>query len=175
MVDRFIYVYRHAKAVRDDAATPDFDRALAARGVEAAHRMAQYMNEADIRPQLILCSTSRRTRETLAPVVGAIEHDCTVMLDRKLYLASRERLMSAIARLDDKTTRVMLIGHNPGLQELIQYLAGSGHEQDMARVREKFPAAGLATLRADTPSWAALRPGGCELIGLVPPRTLESA
>jgi phosphohistidine phosphatase len=166
---RTLYVLRHAKSSWDEP-VDDFDRGLAPRGRRAAAHMAAHIKRERIRPGLILCSASWRTRETLqilAPVAGR----ATVSVEDDLYGATSSEILARLHRVNTSTRSVMVIGHNPGLQDLVLSLASVGSALDS--VRAKFPTAALATLELDR-SWSELEPGCALLAAYVRPSDLES-
>jgi phosphohistidine phosphatase len=167
---RTVFLLRHAKSSWSDPTLADIDRPLAPRGERAAERMAGYMRRKRIRPALVLCSPSVRTRRTLEAIEPSLGRNCTVELVPPLYAASRLELFRQLQALPDFVASVMLIGHNPGLQELALALASRG--ADLPRLEEKLPTGALATLVADCESWAALKPGDAELVEYVVPRDL---
>ncbi|MEX2553568.1 MAG: histidine phosphatase family protein [Actinomycetota bacterium] len=166
---RLLYLLRHAKSDWGEPATPDIDRPLAPRGRKAARSMGRHLKKSSIRPELILCSPARRTRQTLDLIGRAFEIMPTVRLEPWLYAASLNSLMVNIGELAPETASVMLIGHNPGLEELAATLAGTG--ADLDRLRDKFPTGALATL--SVPSWRDLGQGSAELVSFVVPRDLS--
>jgi phosphohistidine phosphatase len=158
-----LYVLRHVKSSWVDAALDDHDRPLSPRGTRAGAALRRHLEKADVRPALVLCSTATRTRATLdlvLPALGGPE----VVLRRDLYAASADALLEAlrVAPADS----VLLVGHNPGLQDLVLELARPGPLRD--RVAEKLPTGGLATLDVD-----AFEPGGATLVDVVVPRDLR--
>jgi len=116
----------------------------------------------------VLCSPSARTRETLKRL--GVGDGAEVRIEDELYGASADELLAVLRDLPDELDSVMLIGHNPGIEDLTIRLASEGEE--LARVREKFPTAALATLELDT-SWRGLAPGGAELVAFVKPKELS--
>jgi phosphohistidine phosphatase len=161
-----LYVLRHAKSSWDDSSIDDHDRPLSGRGRRAARRIAEYMEAEDIRPQLVLCSTAARARQTLDAIGDGME---TVEVVGDLYLASGHEVVARLRKVDTDVASVMVIGHNPGMQELVLMLASSGG--DLGRVQEKFPTAALATLAIDG-TWSDLSGGKGRLVSLVLPREL---
>jgi phosphohistidine phosphatase len=167
---RTLYVLRHAKSSWDEPVA-DFDRPLSLRGQRAAKQIAAHLGRERIHPGLILCSASWRTRETLrilAPVLGT----ATVSVEGNLYGASATEVLDRLRQVNKRTPSVMVIAHNPGLQDLVLSLASTGSEVDS--VREKFPTAALATLEFDRP-WGELEPDCARLAGYVRPRDLPRA
>jgi phosphohistidine phosphatase len=165
-----VYLLRHAKSSWKDSGLPDHDRPLARRGRRAAKAIARHLREQGIEPELVLCSTARRARETLVriePVLGTP----VVRYERELYGASAGVLLDRLHGVPEAVGSVMLIGHNPALQLLALDLARPA--PGFRELEAKFPTAGLATLAFPGPSWRALDPGTAELTGFVQPRELE--
>jgi phosphohistidine phosphatase len=165
-----LFLLRHAKSSWDDPTLADHDRPLSARGRRAAKLMAEHLRREGIAPELVLCSPSRRTRQTLTRIAPAgLGENVDVQIDSELYTASAAKLLEVLHEVPDEVESVMLIGHNPGIQDLALSLARGGSE--VVRVRSKFPTAALATLELDG-SWRELVPGGAELVSLVKPKEL---
>jgi phosphohistidine phosphatase len=167
---RTIILLRHGKSSWSDPALSDVDRPLAPRGERASRRIAKYLRRKRIRPALVLCSPALRTRQTLAGIEPSLGKGCSVELVAELYAASERELLERLRALPDSAASVMLIGHNPGLQQLALVLASRG--DDLAKLEQKFPTGALATLVVSGDSWAALRPDEAELIDYVVPRQL---
>ncbi len=166
---RRLYVLRHAKSSWEDAGQSDHERPLAPRGQRAVRHLAEYLELSAIRPELVLCSNSRRTLETLEGVRPGGE----TLIEPALYTASVGELVERLRQVPAGTGSVMVIGHNPAAQMLVLRLARSdrGDEEGLAAVRRKFPTGGLATLELPVP-WAALVPGCAELTEFVRPKAL---
>lgn len=165
-----LYLLRHAKSSWDDPALDDFDRPLAARGKRDCETMARVLTKAGVVPDLILCSPSRRTRDTLARVFPSLPANTAVEFEKPLYLAEGERLFHWLGRVDDKQETVLLIGHNPGLQQLGLRLAGAGERSLLARFKAKFPTAALAEFEYAGRHWADISAGQTRLVGLTTPK-----
>ncbi|WP_166646295.1 SixA phosphatase family protein [Zavarzinia compransoris] len=152
-----IILLRHAKSSWDDPSMEDRDRPLNQRGERAAGLVAAFLRHEGLLPEIILCSSALRTRETLARVQAVIGDDTPALIEDELYLASAAKLLERLRCLGDDAASVLLIGHNPGLEDLAATLIeprGSALEEKMA---VKFPTAGLAVIRADAGTWAALK------------------
>jgi phosphohistidine phosphatase len=167
---RTVILLRHGKSSWSDPTLADLDRPLAPRGERASRTIAKYMRRKKIRPALVLCSPSLRTRQTLEAIGSSLGKGSAVELVPELYAASEKELLERLRALPESVGSVMLIGHNPGLHDLARVLASRG--ADLPQLEEKFPTAALATLVVDTESWAALRPGDAELVDYVVPRQL---
>jgi phosphohistidine phosphatase len=161
-----LFLLRHAKSSWDDADLADRDRPLAPRGRRAVKVMAGHIRDEKISPSLVLCSPARRTRETLEGVAPGGE----VQIDDELYGASEGELLERLQRVPDEIDSVMLIGHNPAIQELALDLAAGGERR--GDVENKFPTGALATLTVPD-DWQELRPGSAELVAFVTPKELR--
>jgi phosphohistidine phosphatase len=168
---RTLYLLRHAKSSWADPTLADFERPLAPRGRRAAKRIAKHIVRAGIEPELVLCSPATRARETLELLQPALGDSSTVELDDELYGASADDLLETIRDVDDPVASVMLIGHNPGVQELALLLASEGAE--LRRLEAKFPTAALATLTCSTSAWSRVTPAGAALAAYVVPKQLR--
>ena len=165
-----LYLLRHAKSSWDDSSLPDHDRPLAGRGRRASKAIARHLREEDIKPDLVLCSSARRGRETLDRLEKALGAS-TVQVEDDLYAASATQLLDRVRSVPDSVESVMLIGHNPGLQELALGLARASATAD--ELAAKYPTAALATLEFSASSWRELDNGAADLVALVRPRDLE--
>jgi len=166
---RTLYLLRHAKSSWDDPAIADHDRLLNARGRKAASALGPWLAERGYAPTLVLCSSARRTRETLARLSERLDGEPQVSVERGLYLTSPERLLERLRELDDTHTHVLVIGHNPAMGELALALASP--ESDRDEMKRKFPTAALAVLELDAPSWSDLAPASCRLREFSTPAT----
>jgi phosphohistidine phosphatase len=164
-----IFVLRHAKSSWDDPSIDDHERPLAGRGRKATARIAAYIEENGIEPELVLCSTARRARETFQGISGVLGSP-TVQFKAELYDASAREWLETLNGIDESVSSVMLIGHNPALADLVLTLAGDGGGID--RVCNKFPTAALATLSFDG-NWQDLARGTSALADYVVPKDLE--
>jgi phosphohistidine phosphatase len=165
-----LHLLRHAKSSWDDSTLTDRERPLAPRGRKAAKRIADWAASHDVRPQVVACSSAVRARETLQRVLPGLGEP-EVWTEVSLYAASAETLLARVQALPDELDEAMLIGHNPGFQELVLLLAEEGELRD--RVAAKLPTGGLATLEADVRGWAEIKPGQLRLSSFVVPRDLR--
>jgi phosphohistidine phosphatase len=129
------------------------------------------MDELGLEPELVLCSSAARTRETLELLRPALGDASTVRFEDALYAASAETLLERLRAVPADVSSVLLIGHNPGMQDLALLLAASG--ADLERLAAKFPTAALATLSIATASWQQLSRGDAELTAYVVPKELN--
>jgi phosphohistidine phosphatase len=165
-----VLLLRHAKSSWKDATRTDHDRPLTGRGRRAAKAIGRHLQEQRPPPGLVLCSTAKRARETLRRIEPALGRS-EVRAERLLYGASADALLERLRRLPDTVDSVLVIGHNPGLQELTLALADAGHARD--RVAVKYPTAALVTLEFAGEHWRELEPGAAELVAFVRPRDLS--
>ncbi len=169
---KHLYLLRHAKSSWDDPSLADADRPLAARGVRALARMTKYLRTAKIQPDLVICSPARRTRQTLTGVEPAVGRDVEVRIEPQVYAGGVGALVDLLSRTPDSASSVMLIGHNPSLQDLAVSLAVEGDEALRARLGEKFPTGALAVIGVPLDAWRDLGEGRGTLEELVLPREL---
>ena len=167
---RTLYLGRHAKSSWSDPTLPDFERPLARRGRRDAKRVAAHLRRCGIEPALILCSSAARTRETLELLRPALG-EARIRIEDELYARSGDGLRERLRAVDDAVDSVMVIGHNPGLQDLALALASTGAE--LERLQVKFPTGALATLAVPRATWSELAAGDAELAAYVVPRQLS--
>lgn len=152
---KYLFVLRHMKSGWPEPHVDDRDRELAPRGVRDAALLAAHIAEAPIRPDLVLCSPARRTRSTLDAIHPGLG-DAEVQIVESLYGASADEALSLIRGLPADLGSVMLIGHNPGLEDLVELLAAEGDDEAMTQLHTKFPAGALATLDLGITDWATV-------------------
>lgn len=166
-----VLLLRHAKSRWDEPGLDDHDRGLAPRGEKAARRIGKAIAARGWRPELVLCSTARRTRDTWELVEAALPQPAPELkLLKGLYLATPSALLAVIRRQPDAARTVVVVGHNPGLQGLAVALAGRTASSEL---REKYPTGALACLEFDVASWRDVAPGGGRLVAFLRPRELD--
>lgn len=143
-----LLILRHAKSSWDDESLDDFDRPLNERGQRDAPRMGRLLRERDLLPELILCSTALRARSTLEKVCEAAGYQGPCELRDDLYLAPAATYVYLLRGVEEPVSRVMVIGHNPGLESLVTELTGA---------TEHMPTAGLAVVELPIDRWLQLR------------------
>ncbi len=146
----------------------DHDRPLAPRGRQAVKLLREYVQAHEIAPELVLCSSARRTVDT----ARAIRPGGELRLEPRLYGASAEELLRRLQALDDHVEEVMVVGHNPALQMLVLKLVADAANADLAEIRRKLPTGGLITLDFDG-DWAQLSLACAVLAGYVRPKALQ--
>lgn len=158
-----LLIMRHAKSSWGNETLSDHDRPLNKRGLRDAPRMAQLLVEWELVPEIMLCSTAKRARMT-AQLLVEIFGNVSVQLDTfdQLYLAQPEAYLELLQQLPDSCGRVMVIGHNPGLEELVAELTGED---------EFMATAAIAHVDLGQDTWAPLpKPGSCKLIAVHRPK-----
>lgn len=172
MATHTLFVLRHAKSSWDDPGLDDHDRPLAPRGRRAVKLLSTHIREAGIAPVQVLCSSARRTIETLEGVAPGGE----TLIEDELYSASGGGLIDRLRRVPEAVESVMVVGHNPALQTLVLRVAGSDRRQpdgpDLADVRRKFPTGALATISFDC-AWSELGRAQGELTSYIRPKSLH--
>ena len=174
---RRIMLLRHAKSSWDHADLEDKDRPLASRGRAAAPMMGRFISQQNLQPDLVLCSSASRARQTWELV--AAEWDQTdrlgmppVEMHSSLYLATPGELLSAVRRIDDGIEAVMIVGHNPGMEQFASNLLAQGEPKDLKKMAKKFPTAALAVIQLAIEHWSSLVFGIGRLETFVRPRDL---
>ena len=156
-----LLILRHGKAAWKGEGVDDHDRPLKKRGQLDAERVGHWLLQEQLLPEKILSSTARRARETAGHVAEVCGLQSAIELRPELYLAPPVTYWENLERLDDELQRVMVVGHNPGLEDLVRSLAGSA---------EHFPTAALAQFELSTNHWRTARSAGARLIHLWHPR-----
>lgn len=157
MKPKRLFLLRHAKSSREDPLLDDFDRPLNKRGQRAAHAMAEWLAARSLHPDLVFCSAAARTRETLAAVRPALGATPEIRVERRLYLADAETILDVLGTLDESPeppAQVMVIGHNPGLEDLALRLVPPGEIETRRRIATKFPTCAFLDLSFAVDDWA---------------------
>ncbi|MGW2089906.1 SixA phosphatase family protein [Streptomyces sp. NPDC001880] len=164
-----LIVLRHAKSAWPDG-VPDHRRPLAGRGRRDAPAAGRLLHEAHYVPDLVICSTARRTRQTWDLVAAELGASPEVVFEPRVYEASASTLVAVLRDVPERRRTVLLIGHQPGVQDLVLSLAGGGEAGALARARVKYPTSAVAVLSLSGPSWSRLAPGTATLDGFAVPR-----
>ena len=123
-----LYLLRHAKSSWADESMRDFDRPLANRGREACAVVGEFIEEKGIEFELVLVSTAVRTRETIALVKDRAKFQAEVRYDERIYEATTSQLVEVISQVENDRKSVLLVGHNPGIEDLLALLTGEHHQ-----------------------------------------------
>jgi phosphohistidine phosphatase len=165
---RRLVVLRHAKSARPEG-VPDHDRPLGTRGLRDAPAAGRWLATADCLPDLVLCSTARRTRQTWELAAAELGSTPPARHDPRLYAADDQELLDVVREVPTDIETLLLIGHNPGLQDLVLLLAGEALGDTLRRAQTKFPTSAVAVLTWHG-TWSDLAPGVALLTDLAVPR-----
>ena len=154
---------------------PDYDRPLAKRGRKAAPMIGAEIARLGLRPDLILCSGAARTRETLdlvLPGLGAPPPE--IVYDDAIYMATPTVLLGLLRKLTggNAPKTVLVVGHNPGFEELSELLVGGGNEDAQELMAEKFPTGALAVFTFASDTWSDIALGAGKLAHFITPARL---
>ena len=162
---------RHAKSSWDEPDLPDRLRPLAPRGARAVAALAGHLRATAVAPGLVLCSPAQRAVQTWEGVAPGIPPGTPVEFDESIYHADSDDLLARLQDVRSRIESVLLVGHNPGLQDLAVDLVGSGDTGLRERIATKLPTGALVTL--DVPSdWHDLTWEAATLVDFVVPREL---
>lgn len=164
-------VLRHAKSTWDDPVARDFDRPLNRRGRKAARTIGREMQSLGLRFDRVLASPAVRVVETLADVGEGYGQALAPEFDKRVYLASAETLLEFVQGAADEVAALLLVAHNPGLENLVLLLAGEGALR--SEVLVKYPTATLAEISLPVDHWSEVREGIGTLARFIRPRDLD--
>ncbi len=150
---RRLSILRHAKAEEGDG--DDVARSLNERGVQDALKIGDFIKKKNVLPELVICSTAQRTRQTLAQLQVMVP----TILASRAYLASAGEWMTLVKESDDAVQHILLVGHNPGLHQLVATLAARyANDEDAALIADKYPTCTFASLSLPIRHWSELAP-----------------
>jgi phosphohistidine phosphatase len=161
-----LLLLRHAKSSRKDTGVRDFDRPLNQRGLKAAPSIGRLIRKRKLQLDLVLSSPAERARQTTQLVVEAAGLKTEARYDERIYEATSARLFEVVSQIDDEANIVMLVGHNPGLEELLEALTGEARS---------LPTAALACIELNIEKWNKVRAEGAQLAWLAKPKELKSS
>ncbi len=171
-MSRELLVLRHAKSDWDSNADKDFNRPLAKRGKNDAPRIGAWMYREGLIPAYVVCSPAERARQTVIKVCKTLEFKKKdIVWEKGIYDAELTDLLGILSRCPKGASTVLLVGHNPGLEELVRFLAGD--DIDESEDDKLLPTASLARLEMPA-DWHSLESGSAQLISLTCPRNLPS-
>lgn len=160
-----LYLLRHAKSSWDNPHLADFDRPLNKRGQKAAPLMGSIVEERKVEPNKILCSPAKRTRETLDLFLETAKLESPVEFVDNIYAASTGELRAILKKQDSSDQSILMIGHNPGMESLLENLTGEW---------ERFPTACLASIKLKIDSWKDLERRSGTLEWILRPKNLTN-
>ncbi|MGZ2487999.1 phosphohistidine phosphatase [Rhizobium pisi] len=166
-----LILLRHAKSAWPDGVA-DRERPLADRGRKAAPVIGAYMAREKLIPDLVLVSPARRARETWKLVRGAFSKKVSEREAADIYEVSAERILDMIRAVEPGIRTLLIIGHNPGIENAASLIMVDGDADAVGRMREKFPTAGLAVIDLDLDGWDEIAAGTGYLARFVTPQSL---
>jgi phosphohistidine phosphatase len=161
---RTLYLLRHAKSSWKDGELADFDRPLNGRGRRSCETIGAFLKDKEITFDLALSSPAVRARETIDLVLRAAKLRPQLRYDERIYEATPERLLNVVSQMENENKNVVLVGHNPGMQELLTLLTGETDE---------FPTATLARVNFKNSKWSEVGGKKGTLEWVVRPKELE--
>ena len=165
---------RHAKSSWDDPHLDDFNRPLVERGWKAARRIGRELKRRNMAFDLCVASTAARARETLDGLIERYgDPDFEIRFEPRLYAATTATLLDVVRHLPDKAGAVLLVGHNPGLQQLALELTHADPEGLRARIETKFPTAALARIHLRQHHWENIKADSGEVVELIIAKELD--
>jgi phosphohistidine phosphatase len=159
-----LLLLRHAKSSWKDTSLGDFDRPLNGRGLKAAPQMGKFLRKQKVQPDLVLSSPAERARQTTALVMEAAKLAAPLRYDERIYEASTKQLLEVVSQIEESAEVVLLVGHNPGLEQLLEHLTGE---------QEALATATLAQISLDVEKWSKVREHCGSLERLVKPKELD--
>lgn len=135
---------RHAKSSWDDASLSDFERPLNKRGLKTAPFMGEMMAKNDFTPEIIVSSPAERAKQTAELVKESAGFEAEICFDERIYEASPMRILEVVSDISDEYDSAMIVGHNPGFENIVRVLTGK---------LESMPTAALAVVDLDINSW----------------------
>jgi len=167
---RTLFLLRHGKSDWKQEVSADFDRPLNERGRDASDRVGQWMRQHHLQPEWVVCSPSKRTRETLAQLRAYLSvPDTLIDFDDQIYLADIASLLAVLTRSPQDVSNVLLVGHNPGMEQLLIYFCGES--PPLSKKGKLMPTASLAQI-ALPDDWHALAPASGKLVQIIRPEDL---
>jgi phosphohistidine phosphatase len=166
-------VLRHAKSSWDDPRLDDFARPLNDRGRNAARLIGREMKRRGMHFDLVLASTAVRVRETIDRLQEEFRLTSEIRFEARIYEASAGMLLDLVRTLAGESDSMLLVGHNPGLQQLLLDLTDRDERGLRDSVKAKFPTAALAVVELPTDRWSEVKPGSGTIVELILPRDLD--
>ena len=168
-----LFVLRHAKSSWDSTDLRDFDRPLNERGQKAAEAIGADMRKRRLKFDSVLASPAVRVRQTLACVEKGYGLFPVPRFERRIYDADPETLLALVREAEDSVECLLVVGHNPGLQEALLALTSADDAGLRGQIEDKYPTGALAEVELDVDRWSEAGPGTGRLLSLTRPRDLD--
>lgn len=159
-----LFIMRHAKSSWDNPDWSDFERPLNKRGLETAPFMGKVMNKNNFTPQIIVSSSAMRAKQTANLVRKSAGFNAEIFFDERIYEASPQRLLEVISNIEDEYDSAMIVGHNPGFENLVRVLTGK---------IEPMPTAALAVIDLEINAWKEINAETGNLRKLIRPKEVQ--
>ena len=172
---RRLLLMRHAKAERSQPGANDHERALTERGLTDARKLGAYLARHALVPDLAVVSTAARARQSWDMVAAALAAVPSVQFEHRIYDATPEAILQVIREIGRNARTLLVISHNPGLQELAAMLVAAGDVETRQRLSEEFPTSALAVIEFAFDDWSRLHLNAGRLEHFVAPRSLQTA
>ena len=164
---------RHAKSTWDDPVARDFDRPLNRRGRQAARTVGREMRAQGLSFDQVIASPAVRVIETLADVADGYGADLQPRFDQRIYLASVATLLELVQEAEQGAERLLIVGHNPGLESLALLLSREGADNFRSEIAVKYPTATLAEIELSVEHWSEVTEGLGTITRFIRPRDLD--
>jgi phosphohistidine phosphatase len=172
-VPKRLILLRHAKSAWDNPGLADFDRPLSSRGRKVGPIVGAYLGRRGLVPELVLTSSAKRAVETLDLVSAGWQTMPTVRKLKSLYLAMPREMLRRVQAVGNEPDCVMLVGHNPGIADLANWLCSQGKAEQRASLARKFPTGAVAVIEFDVEDWAEVEAETGHLIDFATPKQIE--
>lgn len=172
---KILTLLRHAKSAWDDPIERDFDRPLNTRGRKAARTIGREMRVLGLRFDKVAASPAVRVIETLEEVASGYGASLAEEYDPRLYLAPLSTLLEIVHETDDEVERLLIVGHNPGLENLALFLTGAQQDGLREALERKYPTATLTEIALPVTHWRDTERGLGSLTRFIRPRDLDPA
>lgn len=166
-------VLRHAKSNWNDPHLEDFNRPLNDRGWKSARRVGRELEQRGVKFDLVIASPAARVRETIDGLREKLRLNVEIRFEPRMYAASEEMLLKIVRDIRDSSHAPLLVGHNPGLQQLIVALTHNDPDDLRSHVEKKFPTAALAVIELPAHRWSKVTPGTGKITDLILPKELD--
>jgi phosphohistidine phosphatase len=167
-------ILRHAKSSWSDPSLSDHERPLNRRGMKDAPLMGRWLAENDLSPALALGSSARRARQTLELCLGELETKPDTRHDEKLYHAGEDRIRRIISHVGGAPSPLLVVGHNPGLNILALDLAAQGGRDEISRLEDNLPTAGLVMFELPIGDWSEIMSARGRLVHFITPKIIKA-
>ena len=164
-MSRSLILIRHTKSNWGDFSLPDIDRPIKKDRIDDARNMAAKLKSLDIKPDLIICSPAKRTRQTAEYFYDKLKYDeRDVVFDKRIYESTAEEVLQVIREVDDKVKTLVVIGHNPSLTDLANMFVENKIDE--------IPTTGIVWLEFGIKNWEIYKLTPCRLKAFLTPKTI---